>query len=151
MKLRAALALRSLLVLAPLTSWADNYTPQEQANLDAVLAFYEKGINEKDADAALKYVGDQYIQHNPHAQDGREGFKNFIAFLTKKYPKSHSEIKASFVDGNNVILHVHAVRKPGTRGNAIMDIFRLKDGKIVEHWDVNQPIPETMPHNNTMF
>jgi predicted SnoaL-like aldol condensation-catalyzing enzyme len=116
-----------------------------------VLAFYEKGLNQKDADAALAYVGDRYTQHNPNGQDGPEGFRKFIAFLREKFPNSHSEIVRSFVDGDYVILHVHAVREPGTRGNAIVDIFKLENGKIVEHWDVVQPIPETSANKNTMF
>lgn len=124
---------------------------QEAANKAAVLAFYEKGLNQKDADAALKYVGDRYVQHNPNAADGPEGFRQFIAFLRDKYPASHSEIKRVFTDGDFVILHVHAVREPGTRGNAIIDIFRLEGGKIVEHWDAVQPIPEKAANSNGMF
>ncbi len=65
--------------------------------------------------------------------------------------RRRSEIKRSFVDGDYVILHVHAIREPGTRGNAIVDIFRLENGKIVEHWDAVQPIPENSANNNTMF
>lgn len=57
----------------------------------------------------------------------------------------------SFVDGDHVILHVHAVRKPGTRGNAIVDIFKLENGKIVEQWDVTQAIPEKTTSGNPMF
>ena len=124
---------------------------QEAANKAAVLAFYEKGLNQKDADAALKYVGDRYVQHNPNAADGPEGFRQFIAFLRDKYPASHSEIKRVFTDGDYVILHVHAVREPGPRGNAIIDIFRLEGGKIVEHWDAVQPIPEKAANGNGMF
>jgi len=124
---------------------------QEAANKAAVLAFYEKGLNQKDADAALKYVGDRYVQHNPNAADGPEGFRQFIAFLRDKYPASHSEIKRVFTDGDYVILHVHAVREPGTCGNAIIDIFRLEGGKIVEHWDAVQPIPEKAANSNGMF
>ncbi|WP_314949589.1 nuclear transport factor 2 family protein [Bradyrhizobium cosmicum] len=124
---------------------------QEEANRTAVLAFYEKGLNQKDVDAALAYVGDRYVQHNPNAADGPDGFRKFIGFLREKFPNSHSEIKRSFVDGDYVILHVHAVREPGTRGNAIVDIFKLENGKIVEHWDVVQPIPENPANNNTMF
>ena len=56
-----------------------------------------------------------------------------------------------FADGDYVILHVHLVREPGTRGEAVVDIFRLDKGKLVEHWDVLQPIPENIPHSNTMF
>lgn len=124
---------------------------QEEANRKTVLDFYEKGLNLKDADAALAHVGDRYVQHNPNAADGAEGFRKFIGFLREKFPNSRGEIKRSFVDGDYVILHVHAVREPGTRGNAIVDIFKLENGKIVEHWDVVQPIPESPANNNTMF
>jgi predicted SnoaL-like aldol condensation-catalyzing enzyme len=152
MQLRSAtLALGAALVLSPLLGWSQSRTAQEEANRQAVLAFYDKGLNQKDADAALQYVGDRYIQHNPGAEDGPEGFRKFIAFLRDKFPQSRSEVKASFVDGDHVILHVHAVREPGTRGSAIVDIFRLEKGKIVEHWDAVQPIPEKAANGNTMF
>jgi predicted SnoaL-like aldol condensation-catalyzing enzyme len=85
------------------------------------------------------------------AADGPEGFRKFISFLKEKYPQSHSEIKQVFADGDYVILHVHTVREPGTRGNAIIDIFRLELGKIIEHWDVTQPIPEQTVSGNAMF
>ena len=122
-----------------------------EANKKTVVEFYEAGLNKKDFEAASKYFGPKYIQHNPGAQDGTEGFKAFLAFLRDKFPNSHSEIKKVFAEGDYVILHVHAVREPGTRGRAIVDIFRLENGKIVEHWDVAQDIPEKMPHNNGMF
>ena len=122
-----------------------------EANKKAVLEFYEAGLKKKDFEAAAKYFGAKYIQHNPGAPDGIEGFKTFVDFLRNKFPNSHSEIKKVFAEGDHVILHVHAVREPGSRGRAIVDIFRLENGKIVEHWDVAQDIPEKMPHNNGMF
>jgi predicted SnoaL-like aldol condensation-catalyzing enzyme len=122
-----------------------------EANKKTVLEFYEAGLNQKDFEAAAKHFGPKYIQHNPGAPDGIEGFKGFLAFLREKFPNSKSEIKRVFAEGDYVILHVHAVREPGTRGRAIVDIFRLDNGKIVEHWDVAQDIPEKMPHNNGMF
>lgn len=134
--------LAAVLFAAALSSTAQASPEQEAANKAAVLAFYEKGLNQKDADAALRYLGDRYVQHNPNAADGPEGFRKFVAFLRDKYPQSRSEIKRVFTDGDYVILHVHAVREPGTRGNAIIDIFRLEKGRIVEHWDAVQPIPE---------
>ena len=124
---------------------------RQEVNRQAVLAFYEKGLNQKDADAALQYVGSRYVQHNPTAADGPEGFRKFIAFLREKFPNSRSVIKRSFVEGDYVILHVNSVREPGTRGSAIVDIFKLENGKIVEHWDVVQPVPETAANSNTMF
>lgn len=122
-----------------------------EANKKVVLDFYEKGLNQKDFDAAAKHFGPKYIQHNPTAPDGIEGFKAFIAFRKDKFPNARSEIKRAFAEGDYVILHVHGVREPGERGVAIVDIFRLENGKIVEHWDVVQPIPEKAANDNGMF
>jgi predicted SnoaL-like aldol condensation-catalyzing enzyme len=127
------------------------HSAQEEANKKVVLELYEKGINQKDFEAAAKYFGPRYIQHNPRAADGPEGFKAFIGFLKAKFPNYHSEIKKVFADGDFVILHVHNVPAPGQRGAAIVDIFRLENGKVVEHWDVRQEIPEKSANNNTMF
>ena len=146
-----AMIAASILMLSLGNGAALAASAQEEANRAAVLAFYEKGLNQKDADAALAYVGNRYVQHNPNAPDGPDGFRKFIGFLREKFPSSHSEIKRSFVDGDFVILHVHSVREPGSRGRAIVDIFKLENGKIVEHWDVVQPIPESPANNNTMF
>jgi len=140
-----------VLVVAALLLIPTAHAADPEANRKTVLEFYEAGLNKKDFEAASKYFGPKYIQHNPGAPDGTEGFKTFLAFLRDKFPNSHSEIKKSFAEGDYVILHVHAVREPGTRGRAIVDIFRLENGKIVEHWDVAQDIPEKMPHNNGMF
>ena len=124
---------------------------QIEKNKATVVAFYNKALNDKDAEAAIALMGPTYTQHNAHIADGKEGFRQFIAAFKQKYPKSHSSIVRVFADGDYVILHVHLVREPGTRGEAVMDIFRLDKGKLVEHWDVLQPIPENIPHSNTMF
>jgi len=147
---RAVLAAVILLALASPAAFAASEAQQE-ANRKVVLDFYEKGLNQKDADAAIALMGNRYVQHNPNAADGPEGFRKFIGFLRENFPNSRSEIKRSFVDGDYVILHVHAVREPGSRGAAIIDIFKLENGKIVEHWDVAQPIPENPANNNGMF
>jgi len=148
---RKAIAAALLLALACAGGSVAAADAQQEANRKIVLDFYEKGLNQKDADAAIAYMGNRYVQHNPNAADGPEGFRKFVAFLREKFPNSRSEIKRSFVDGDYVILHVHAVREPGTRGSAIVDIFKLENGKIVEHWDVVQPIPENPANSNTMF
>jgi predicted SnoaL-like aldol condensation-catalyzing enzyme len=125
--------------------------PKEEANKKLVREFYEKALNEKDYAAASKYLGSKYVQHNPRAADGAEGLKSYLEFLKGKFPKSRSEIKRVFAEGDHVILHVHAVREPGTKGQAIIDIFRVADGKIVEHWDVVQDVPDQALNSNTMF
>ena len=124
---------------------------QQEANKKAVVEFYEKAINQKDFDAAAAYLGSRYIQHNQGAPDGAEGLKGFLTFLRTRFPNSRSEIKRVFADGDYVILHVHAVREPGTRGAAIVDIFKLENGKVVEHWDVREDIVEKPANSNGMF
>lgn len=126
-------------------------TAKEKANKAAVLAFYDAALNKLDYDAAAKYLGPVYKQHNPTAADGPEGLKSFIAYLKATYPMTHSEVTMAFADGDYVILRVHAIRTPGTAGNAIVDIFRLQDGKVVEHWDSVQPVPDKAANSNTMF
>ena len=122
-----------------------------EANKKMVVEFYNKAINDKDFEAARKYIGPKYTQHNPGGADGPEGLAAFLKFLKEKFPNAKSEIKRVFAEGDYVILHVHAVREPGTRGRAIIDIFRLENGKIVEHWDVAQDIPEKPANSNGMF
>lgn len=124
---------------------------QMEANKKAVIALYEAALNKKDFEEASKYIGPRYTQHNPTAKDGPEGLRAFINFLKEKFPNNRSEIKRIFADGDYVIVHVHAVREPGTRGNAIIDIYKMENGKAVEHWDVVQPIPETAQNSNGMF
>src|SRR5262245_12220820 len=147
---KIAIALTALtMVLSTLP--LDAADPQQEQNKRTVLDFYEKAINQKDFEAASKHFGPRYTQHNPNAADGAEGLKAFLQVLKEKFPNSKSEIKRVFADGDYVILHVHAVREPGTRGSAIVDIFKLEGGKIVEHWDVVQPIPEKAANGNGMF
>jgi predicted SnoaL-like aldol condensation-catalyzing enzyme len=122
-----------------------------ERNKKIVTALYNAALNDKDFEKARQYLGDKYIQHNPVAADGPEGLKGFIEFLKAKFPNNKSEIKRIFAEGDYVIVHVHAVREPGTRGNAIIDIFRLEGDKVVEHWDAVQPIPEKAANNNGMF
>ena len=143
------LAAAGLLVSsAPIPAAADD---TREANKKTVVEFYEAAINRKDFEAASKFFGPRYVQHNPNAPDGIEGFKAFLGFLREKFPQSRSEIKRVWAEGDYVILHVHAVRTPGARGSAIVDIFKLENGKIVEHWDVIQEIPEKAANSNGMF
>lgn len=129
-----------------------NTAPERQdANTKAVLEFYELAINRKDFEAAEKYLGPHYVQHNPSAADGKDGLKRFIQYLRAELPDYHSEIKRHFSDGDYVILHIHNKPTPESRGRAVVDIFRLENGKVVEHWDVIQAIPETPANDNTMF
>ena len=123
-----------------------------ERNKKAALEFYDFAINEKDYEAASKYIGADYIQHNPLVGEGKEGFKAFLAMLKKDFPQAHSEVKRVFADGNYVIIHVHSIRVPNTPGRAIFDCFRFDDnGKVVEHWDAIQDVPVKAANPNGMF
>jgi predicted SnoaL-like aldol condensation-catalyzing enzyme len=151
--MKIGVAIVAALALAFLSAPADAASKREmERNKKNVIAFYDAALNKKDFEAAKKYFGAGYKQHNPSAADGPEGLKGFIAFLKDKFPNNKSEFKRVFADGDYVIVHVHAVREPGTRGFAIIDIFRLdRKGGIVEHWDVVQPVPEKAANENGMF
>jgi predicted SnoaL-like aldol condensation-catalyzing enzyme len=125
--------------------------PSLGANKEVVEKFYDFVINKKDFASAKQYLGKHYTQHNPLAADGPEGLKTFIEFLKTNFPDARSEIKRAFADGDYVILHVHSIRPPNMRGRAIVEIFRMADGKIDEHWDVIQEIPETSANHNGIF
>lgn len=146
-KVRTTLLLAAFLIAH--SAWAGN-TPKEEANKKLVTEFYEKVLNQKDVDAIDKYVG-PYKQHNPMAADGPEGLKGYIRYLKENAPQSRSEIRKVFAEGDFVILHVHAVPAPGARGLAIVDIFKVANGKLIEHWDVIQEVPEKAANNNGMF
>jgi predicted SnoaL-like aldol condensation-catalyzing enzyme len=127
------------------------HSVQENANMHTVTDFYEAGLNRKNADEAIRYLGTSYVQHNPNAADGVDGFRHFVAGLQLQSPRSQSEIKRVFADGDFVILHVHKIVEPATPGVAIIDIFRLDAGRIVEHWDVTQAIPDRTASGNPMI
>ncbi len=131
-------------------SWAAG-SGRLESNKKLVIAFYDAAINQKDFAAAVKYLGPEYKQHNPTARDGAEGLKAFIEFLKARFPKQHGEIKQVIAEGDLVALHVHSTRDDGTPGRAIVDIFRVANGKVVEHWDVIQDIPEKSANSNGMF
>ena len=142
------LAAGLLVSAAPIPAAADATL---EANKKTVVEFYDAALNRKDFEAASRFFGPRYVQHNPNAPDGIEGFKAFLGFLREKFPESRSEIKRVWAEGDYVILHVHAVRTPGARGSAIVDVFKLENGMIVEHWDVIQEIPEKAANSNGMF
>ena len=121
-------------------------------NKQVVTAFYNLiFVDHKPAEAFQKYGGDKYIQHNPRVPDGKDAVINFFTPYFQANPEAKSEIKRAVAEGDLVWLHVHAKKNAADRGRAIVDIFRVEKGKVVEHWDVVQDIPETTANNNTMF
>ncbi|MFB7337029.1 ester cyclase [Streptomyces adustus] len=122
-----------------------------EENKQTVLAFYQAAINDKDHDAASKLLGHHYVQHNPRIADGLEGFREFVETLKADFPHLRAEVKRIFAEGDHVIAHVHGVRVPGGPETAIVDIFRLEEGRIAEHWDVMQQVPDEARNQNGMF
>jgi predicted SnoaL-like aldol condensation-catalyzing enzyme len=121
-------------------------------NKKTVRSFYEVAFNEKrPADAVVECVGRVYRQHNPMAGDGPVAFVQFVLGFVQQFPEVHVEIQRMVAEGDLVVTHSNMKTSPQDRGTAVMDIFRLEDGKIVEHWDVMQPVPETSANDNTMF
>jgi len=124
-----------------------------EANKVTAVDFYKQALLQGDVENAFRtYAGPTYRQHNPVIEDGMEGVRKFVAWIVANHPEPHCEIKRVFADGDYVILHCHwHGLSDDPRGEAVVDIFRLENGKLVEHWDVIQPIPEKAANNNTMF
>ena len=125
---------------------------KEQANKQLVTEFYDMAFNQrKPAEAAEKYLSKRYVQHNPFVADGPKPFVDFFVAYQKKHPEAHVDIKRKIAEGDYVVLHVQSQEKAKESGRAVIDIFRVIDGKITEHWDVGQPIPAKPANQNTMF
>ena len=100
-------------------------------NVEIATVFFEAIVNKKDFNLAAQYLGNFYIEHDPEGEDGVDGLKHYIEFLQAHYPQSQVTVKRVIADGDYVLFHVHSVLTPGTRGQAIVDIFRLENGKVV--------------------
>jgi hypothetical protein len=149
MKFKISLALWALTVMSPALAGGQSLSPK-----DIVLGFYKKAfVEQKPVQAAEEYISPtEYIQHNPHVPDGREAFIKYFKDFFRTHPERQpSVIHRVISEGDLVVLHVESRRTKADRPVAIVDIFRVKDNKIVEHWDVIQATPETSQNSNTMF
>jgi len=127
-------------------------TNAPESNKATVREFYDLAFNQRQpAEAVAKHVGNYYRQHNPGAADGPEAFVEFVSAFSDAYPGLNVEFRRLVAENDLVAVHSRLVREPNDRGLAVMDLFRLEDGKIVEHWDTVQEIPEKALNDNTMF
>lgn len=120
-------------------------------NKNTVIEFYETAFSGDPQGAVAQHVGDRYIQHNPQAEDGSDAFIGFVNYLRGQYPQLRLDIKRVIAEGDLVVTHAQVILTPGQPGRAVADFWRLENGKIVEHWDVVQDIPETSANTNSMF
>ncbi len=127
---------------------ASGDTLEEEANRAAAVGFFEQLYNAKNYEAAAEFLGSRVIQHTPSIGDGRDGLRQYAENLRKELPRSSREIKRVLTDRDYVIIQAHLVPEPGALGAVTGDIFRLDEGRVVEHWGVVHPITPSPDPNN---
>ena len=122
-----------------------------QKNKENAIAFYKMAYEGNPTKAVALYVGDDYKQHNPMVADGPQAFIDYFNRMQKENPVKSMDFIRSVAEGDLVALHTHQIW-PDNDQYVTMDFFRFDtNGKIVEHWDSIQQIPEASKNNNTMY
>ncbi len=120
-------------------------------NKKNAIAFYRMAYEGKPAEAVERYVGKDYIQHNPDVADGTQGFIDYFEQMQREYPEKSIDFVRAIAEGELVALHTHQTW-PGNDQYITMDFFRFDgQGKICEHWDAIQQVPKTSKNPNTMY
>ena len=120
-------------------------------NKEKAIAFYRMAYEGKPRKAVELYVGKEYIQHNPDVGDGPQPFIDYFERMQREYPEKSIDFVRCIGEGDLVALHTHQIW-PGNDQYITMDFFRFdEDGKICEHWDSIQQIPESSANSNTMW
>ncbi len=120
-------------------------------NKKLVTKAFDRLIVDKDLSALDTYWSAGYHQHNPGIADGLAGARDGLGAYFRAFPELAISRKRVVAEGDLVAVHSHYVNAPGERGQAVVDLFRVQGGKIVEHWDVLQDVPATSANDNTMF
>ena len=124
----------------------------EQSAKRVVLEFFDLAFVKREPEQAReRYLGSTYKQHNPTAPDGAEIFPALVGGLFTQAPQASFHLKRAIAEDDLVVLHYNLKMFPDDRGQAVVDIFRVEDGHIVEHWDVIQPVPAESNNDNGMF
>ncbi|WP_250628317.1 nuclear transport factor 2 family protein [Pinirhizobacter soli] len=123
----------------------------EAANIQTARSLYAAIFTARDIAVASRYLGPEYIQHATDVADGKEGLARAIAEIAAQTPQISYEIKHIIAEGNLVTLMSHLRPTPDARGQMLFNIFRFDGGKIVEHWETVQDIPETSANGNGVF
>ena len=126
-------------------------TPEEERNLSHVVAMFHNVLVPLDSSKVDAYISPDYIQHSQMAAPTVDALKTFLDEKRTESTGAEQHLKRAFVDGNHVIIHYHVIRFPSDPGFAVIDIFRLENGMIVEHWDCVQEVPRNSPNPNSMF
>jgi len=121
-----------------------------QQNKQNAIAFYKTAYEGNPRLAVEQYVGEEYIQHNPDVADGKQGFIEYFERMQREYPEKSVEFVRCIAEGDLVALHT-LQQWPGNEQYVTIDFFRFdENGKICEHWDAIQKVPEQMAHENGM-
>ena len=123
-------------------------TKQEQDNLRLAQRVYEEVLGPIDSGAVDALFDPGYIQHNPNAATGSQGLKDLLDGAKVKYPHAEHRVQRMFADGDFVIAHVHVIFQPGEAGFKVVDIFRMENGRVAEHWDVIQALASESKNDN---
>ena len=126
-------------------------TQDPEANKNNAIAFYRTAYLGDPEEAVRRYVGDEYIQHNPLVGNGKDAFIDYFKEMARSYPDKSIDFVRAVAQDDLVSLHTHQTW-PGGEEYVTMDFFRFDaNGKIVEHWDAIQMIPEHSKNGNTMY
>lgn len=141
------LALLAATPAAAATEAKCQLTPKEVVTRFMTKFYIEKKVRE----AFETWVDPNYIQHNPMAPTGRDAAIAFLEPFIASHPTAKYSIARIIADGNLVAVHSHGQFAPEDRGVAVVDILRVEGCRVMEHWDVVQPVPEKSANQNGMF